>query len=151
LLIWGALSDERTGLSFTMYNVQYTIYFTVSDLRAGPCIYNPQEQGGPVIPPGTGCTHTHTHARTSHSPLLRPDCLYWPTELRWLLYPLGTDHAQKTQLFYCCEHVCWVSHPSATQPVHWRAGCCLATVYVRTTYKTPLLYCWPRVCLNTFT
>jgi hypothetical protein len=23
LLMWGALSDERTGLSFTMYNVQY--------------------------------------------------------------------------------------------------------------------------------
>jgi hypothetical protein len=53
-LIWGALSDERTGLSFTMYNVQYTVYFTVSDLRQGPCIYIPQEQGGPVIPPGTG-------------------------------------------------------------------------------------------------
>jgi hypothetical protein len=48
-LIRGALSDERTGLSFTMYNVQYTIHFTVSDLRAGPSIYIPQEQGGPVI------------------------------------------------------------------------------------------------------
>jgi hypothetical protein len=52
-LLWGALSDERTGLSFTMYNVQYTIYFTFSDLRPGPCIYIPQEQDGPVIPPGT--------------------------------------------------------------------------------------------------
>jgi hypothetical protein len=35
-------------------------HFTVSDLRLpqpggpGPCIYIPQEQGGPVIPPGTG-------------------------------------------------------------------------------------------------
>jgi hypothetical protein len=36
------------------YNVQYTIYFTISDLRPGPCIYILQEQGGPVIPPGTG-------------------------------------------------------------------------------------------------
>jgi hypothetical protein len=53
-LIWGALSDERTGLSFTMYSVQYTVYFTVSDLRQGPCIYIPQEQGDPVIPPCTG-------------------------------------------------------------------------------------------------
>jgi hypothetical protein len=35
------------------YNVQYTIYFTVSDFRPGSCIYIPQEQGGPVIPPGT--------------------------------------------------------------------------------------------------
>jgi hypothetical protein len=25
LLIWGALSDERTGLSFTMYNIQYIL------------------------------------------------------------------------------------------------------------------------------
>jgi hypothetical protein len=24
-LMWGALSDERTGLSFTMYNVQYIL------------------------------------------------------------------------------------------------------------------------------
>jgi hypothetical protein len=43
-----------------MYNVQYTIHVTVSDLRLpqpggpSPCIYIPQEQGGPVIPPGTG-------------------------------------------------------------------------------------------------
>jgi hypothetical protein len=56
-----------------------------------------------------------------------------PTELRWLLYPLGTDRAQKTQLFYCCLHLCWGSHVIFTQPVHWRAGCCLATVSVRTT------------------
>jgi hypothetical protein len=43
-----------------MYNVQYTIYFTVSDLRPGACIYIPQEQGGPVIPPGTGYPLTHS-------------------------------------------------------------------------------------------
>jgi hypothetical protein len=24
--MWGALSDERTGLSFTMYNVQYILH-----------------------------------------------------------------------------------------------------------------------------
>jgi hypothetical protein len=46
------------------YNVQNTIHFTVSDLRLpqpggpGPCIYIPQEQGGLVIPPGTGFDHT---------------------------------------------------------------------------------------------
>jgi hypothetical protein len=49
--IWGALSDERTGLFFTMYNMQYIL---LSQMRQGPCIYIPQEQGGPVIPPGTG-------------------------------------------------------------------------------------------------
>jgi hypothetical protein len=59
-LIWGALSDKRRGLSFSIYNVQYTIHFTVSDLTLpqpggpGPCIYIPQEQAGPVITPGTG-------------------------------------------------------------------------------------------------
>jgi hypothetical protein len=47
-----------------MYSVQYTIHFTVSDLRLpqlggpGPCIYIPQEQGGPVIPTGTGLLST---------------------------------------------------------------------------------------------
>jgi hypothetical protein len=83
-LIWGALSDERTGLSFTMYNVQYTIYFTVSDLRLsqlggpGPCIYIPQEQGGLVIPPGTG----------------------YPFRCIFLLYNLGSDLMENK---YCCR------------------------------------------------
>jgi hypothetical protein len=35
---------------------------------------------------------------------------------RILLYPLGTDHAQKT------------SHVNPTQQVHWLPGCCLAMV-----------------------
>jgi hypothetical protein len=52
---------------------------------------------------------------------------FTPTELCWLLHPLGTDHAQKTQLIYCCVSVCLGSHVIAAQPVHWRAGCCLAT------------------------
>jgi hypothetical protein len=73
LLIWGALSDERTGLSFTIAAGprQYSYsrirvlrdswqYFTVSDSRLhqpggpGPRIYIPQEQGGSVILPETG-------------------------------------------------------------------------------------------------
>jgi hypothetical protein len=82
--VWGALSDERTGLSFTMYNVRYTIYFTVSDLRfsqpgeSGPCIYIPQEQGGPVIPPGTRLS------------LLTPDS--------WFLSKLLSDRRESTSL-----------------------------------------------------
>jgi hypothetical protein len=66
-LIWGALSDERRGLSFTMYNAQYTIHFTVSDLRLpqpggpGPCIYIPQGQGGPVIPQALGILNLFLH------------------------------------------------------------------------------------------
>jgi hypothetical protein len=56
-----------------------------------------------------------------------------PTELRRLLYPLGTDHTQKAQLFYCCVRLCWDSHVIATKPVRWRACCCLAAVSARTT------------------
>jgi hypothetical protein len=71
--MWGALSDERTGLPFTIaagarhrshsqirFPRDSLPYFTVSDLRlprpGGPGlhIYISQEQGGPVIPPGTG-------------------------------------------------------------------------------------------------
>jgi hypothetical protein len=68
LLMYGALSDERTGLSFTIAvglsqrrhsRVRVPrnswLYFTVSDSRLpqlgmpGPRIYIPQEQGVPVI------------------------------------------------------------------------------------------------------
>jgi hypothetical protein len=73
LLMRCVLSDERTGLSFTIAagprqcSHSWVLvprdsgqYFTVSDSRIpqlggpGPYIYIPQEQGGPVIPPGTG-------------------------------------------------------------------------------------------------
>jgi hypothetical protein len=87
LLMWGAISDERMGLSFTIGAGPHQrshswvqvpwyswLYFTISDLRLphpggpGPPIYILQEQGGPVIPPGTGF----------------PFCrLLWLTGLRW--------------------------------------------------------------------
>jgi hypothetical protein len=52
---------------------------------------------------------------------------------RILSYPLGTDHAQKTQ-FYCCvaQTILKTSHV----PVHWFADCCLATSYKHSSY------CW---------
>jgi hypothetical protein len=71
--MWGAVSDERRGLPFTIAAGPRQRshswvrvprdpwpYFNVSDLRlpqpggAGPRIYIPEEQGGPVITPGTG-------------------------------------------------------------------------------------------------
>jgi hypothetical protein len=71
--MWGALSGERTGLPFIIaagprqrilswVRVQRDSwpYFIVSDSRlpqpegTGPRIYIPQEQGGPVLPPGIG-------------------------------------------------------------------------------------------------
>jgi hypothetical protein len=65
LLIWGALSDERTvcRLQLLLSSPAQSFsgpHFTVSVLRLpqpggpDPCIYIPQEQGGPVITPGTG-------------------------------------------------------------------------------------------------
>jgi hypothetical protein len=70
--MWGALSDERTGLLFTIaVGARQRIhswvqvprdswpYFSDSDSRlrqaggSGPRIYIPQEQGGPVISTGT--------------------------------------------------------------------------------------------------
>jgi hypothetical protein len=73
LFVWDALSDQRSGLPFTIAAGSRQrsrpwvrvprdswLYFAVSDSRLpqpggpGPRIYIPQEQGGPVIPPGTG-------------------------------------------------------------------------------------------------
>jgi hypothetical protein len=72
LLMWGALSDEKTGMSFTIaagprqrghYEVRVPQdswpYFTASDSwlpqpgGTDPCIYIAQEKGGPVITPST--------------------------------------------------------------------------------------------------
>jgi hypothetical protein len=78
LLMWGALSNERTGLSFTIaigprqrrcsrVRVQRDSwpYFTVSGSTLlqpggpGPRIYIPQAQVGRVILPGTGFSFRH--------------------------------------------------------------------------------------------
>jgi hypothetical protein len=50
-------------------------------------------------------------------------------------YPLGTDHAQKTQ-FYCCvaQTTQKTSHVITISPVHWRADCCLTTSYKHSSY-----------------
>jgi hypothetical protein len=54
---------------------------------------------------------------------------------RILAYPLGTDHAQKTQ-FYCCvaQTTQKTSDMIAISPVHWRTDCCLATSYKHSSY-----------------
>jgi hypothetical protein len=54
---------------------------------------------------------------------------------RILSYPLGTDHAQKTQ-FYCCvaQTTQKTSHVIIISPVHWRADCCLAMSYKHSSY-----------------
>jgi hypothetical protein len=69
-LIWGALSDERTGLSFTMYYVQYTVYFTVSDLRQGPCIYIPRNRVSRLYPQALGSAEHFLITTQKTQPLL---------------------------------------------------------------------------------
>jgi hypothetical protein len=52
------------------------------------------------------------------------------SHFRILPYPLGTDHAQKTQ-FYCCveQTTQKTSHVITISPVRWLADCCLAMSY----------------------
>jgi hypothetical protein len=57
------------------------------------------------------------------------------SHFRILSYPLGTDHAQKTQ-FYCCvaQTTRKTSHVITISPVHWLADCCLVTSYKHSSY-----------------
>jgi hypothetical protein len=61
---------------------------------------------------------------------------------------LSARTMHRRQLLYCCMRICWDSHVFATQPVHWRSGCCLATVAARTQREHR---CYFYVCLNAFT
>jgi hypothetical protein len=66
LFLWGALSDERTGLQFAVQlligpsraepvTILYCLIWDSSQPGGpGSCIYIPEEQGGPVIHPATG-------------------------------------------------------------------------------------------------
>jgi hypothetical protein len=127
LLIWGALSDERTGLSFTVAADSrqrshsrvrnprdFWPYFTLSDLRhlqpgrPCSCIYIPQEQGGTVIPPGTGFLFRRFLWLAGlwwrySNPALRREIhgLLW-------LYSLCTNHIENVfsnNVFDCCVRV----------------------------------------------
>jgi hypothetical protein len=126
VLIWGALSDEKTGLSFTMYNIQYILLSQIWDSPnledQVPVFISPRNKVAQLYPQALGYSLNpgQTDSLT--------DSVSYSTELRWLVYPLGTDLSQKTQLFRCCVR----SHVIATQPVHWRVGCCLATVSAQT-------------------
>jgi hypothetical protein len=64
--LWSALSDEKTSLQFAVQSLNglsraepgTILYCLVWDSpqpgEPGSCIYIPQEQGGPVTPPGIG-------------------------------------------------------------------------------------------------
>jgi hypothetical protein len=126
LLMWGALSDDRTGLSFTVVagprqcshsqdefrgTDDHILQFEIRDPQPGgpsPRIYIPQEQGGPVMPPGTGflfcrlLRHAGLWWSYSYPPSLGDTCWLVRVTLRLADYrqsvrlgakPLGThDH-----------------------------------------------------------
>jgi hypothetical protein len=86
--------------------------------------------------------HVTSHTKSSNS---SSGHMAIPLELRYssevnshsriLLYPLGSDHTQKTQ-FYCCgaQTTQKTSHVIAISPVHWHADCCLETSYKYSSY-----------------
>jgi hypothetical protein len=112
--MWGALSDERTGLSFTTAAgpsqrshslvrapLESRPYFTVSDLRL------------PISSPPTT--------------LLAASGL--------VLYSHCTDNVENTVLLLRrADHIDNTSHVMAISPVHWRVDCCLATNYKHSSY-----------------
>jgi hypothetical protein len=86
--------------------------------------------------------HVTSHAKPSNSSSGHTTL---PSELRdssevnsrscILSYPLGTDHAQKTQFYYCAAQTTQkTSHIITISPVHWRADCCLAMSYKHSSY-----------------
>jgi hypothetical protein len=153
--MWGALADERTRLSFTMAaglrqrsHSRVRVprdswpYFTVSDSRLpqpggpGPRIYIPQEQGGPVITPGTGFPFRR---------LLRLAGLRWrysnPPQRgvslscndSWsLLYSLGTNRTESIS-----SNICVLSSEKETCPQSCSPATAvvLSLVYTAFTWK----------------
>jgi hypothetical protein len=133
LLMWGALSDERMGLPFTIaagprqrshFWVRVSRdswpYFTVSDSRLpqpggpGPRTYNHQEQGGPVIPAGTGFpfkSKSHCDWRSVSQSVLVSNPIWGSWRVIFSLstavsfgtlpYKHFTWATQKTQALYC--------------------------------------------------
>jgi hypothetical protein len=112
LMMWGALSDVRTGLSFIItagprqrshsrVRVRRDLWphFTVSDSRLsqpggpGPRIYIPQEQDSPVIPPGTGFPFVASYDSQGYSAGIRTrlhagSVLYYINETVWLYHSI---------------------------------------------------------------
>jgi hypothetical protein len=82
-------------------------------------------------------SHTKSSKSSGHTavPLELRNSSEVNSHSRILPYPLGTDHAQKTQ-FYCCvaQTTQKRNHVIIISPAHWLADCCLATSYKHSSY-----------------
>jgi hypothetical protein len=160
LLMRGAHSDERTGLRFTIaagprqrnhscarVPQESWPYFTTSDSRlpqpggSGPRIYISQEQGCPIIPPGTGFNFRR---------LLRLAGLRWR-------YSNQPPRGEITDSVNCCakcpqipRHGPRRKHISYIIVEVCLPRRCTATVAARTTSKTPFFYCRVRECCGRY-
>jgi hypothetical protein len=179
--MWDAFSDERTGLPFTitagsrqrshsLVIVQRDSwpYFTVSDSRLpqtggpGPHIYIPQEQGVPVLPPGTGLLTDYSPFKLS--PLYSRGKYHAAQKTRHVseymsIGPLsstgnGADYIENTSSIVPYNYPVRTTAKNIASPL-----LCVVTVYSRTwlaraaeqrsvcgPQKTLLMYCWPHLC-----
>jgi hypothetical protein len=107
-------------------------YFTVSDSRLlqpggpGPHIYIPQEQGGSVVPAGTGFFFCRL--------LWLAGLWYWLICLKALIC-LGRNHTENIATWLLC--VVWVSQYLAT--AHGFNNCCTK---LETKIYAHSLFCW---------
>jgi hypothetical protein len=69
--MWGALSDERTGLSFTMYNVQY-----INILHVILCIHTHTHTHTLTLSLSFTHTHTHTHTHSHTHTLIQAQAIF---------------------------------------------------------------------------
>jgi hypothetical protein len=147
--MWGALSDERMGLSFTIAAdhrqrspAGLITIFCSPDSRfpqpggPGSRTYIPQEQGGPFVSPGTGFPFRRLLRIAEVFEPISPwaddqltHCSSCPA------YNISVRTAQKTSFlcccFHCCVRVCWDAHVIATQPLPSN-GHCLQSHYLAT-------------------
>jgi hypothetical protein len=100
LLMWGALFDERMGWSFKIaacpswcsYSwvrvpLNSQTFDSLQLRRPGPHIYIPQEQGGSVIPPGTGFPCCHLYNSQGSGGRNPPPCGDQPATTSWCPTP----------------------------------------------------------------
>jgi hypothetical protein len=137
VLVWGALSDERTGLSFTVaaglrqrshswvrVPQDSWPHFIVSESRlpqpgrSGSRIYIPQEQGGPVTPQVLGSLYVVSYDSQDYGGGIRT-CLHagYTNSLAHLFYIDFTRTEQRT--LFPAVHLLLSAYPLPPKRFYW--------------------------------